>query len=56
VEPPPAAVTETPESPSPDFVLSAGLEPPQSWFAANIYVFVVVLLVAAAVVGTILLH
>ena len=56
VEPPAAVASDTPESSSPDFVLSAGLEPPQSWFAANIYVVVVVLLVAAAVVATILLH
>lgn len=56
VEPPLVAVMEAPESPSPDFVFSAGLEPPQSWLAANIYVFIVVLLVAAAVVATILLH
>jgi hypothetical protein len=52
----PAVINETTESSSPDFVLSAGLEPQQSWLVANIYVFIVVLLVAAAVVATILLH
>jgi hypothetical protein len=48
---PPAA-----EAASPDFVLSAGLEPPQSWIRANIFVVVVLLLVAAGVAATILLH
>jgi GAF domain-containing protein len=34
--------------PAPDFVLSAGLEPSQSWLAANKYIVGVILLVAAA--------
>jgi len=36
--------------------LSAGLEPPPSWIRANIFVIVVVLLVAAGVALTVLLH
>jgi hypothetical protein len=34
--------------PALDFVLSAGLEPSQSWLAANKYIVGVILLVAAA--------
>jgi hypothetical protein len=34
--------------PAPDFVLSAGLEPSQSWLVANKYIVGVILLVAAA--------
>jgi hypothetical protein len=51
-----AASSIAPEEPSPDFVLSAGLEPQQSWLAANLYVIVILLLVAGAVAATILLH
>jgi len=51
-----APATATSKAPPPEFVLSAGLEPSQSWIAANIYVVVVVLLIAAAVTATILLH
>jgi hypothetical protein len=40
---------------TPDFVLSAGLEPSRSWLV-NLYVVGVLLLVAAAVAATILLH
>ena len=40
---------------TPDFVLSAGLEPSPSWLA-NLYVVGVLLLVAAAVAATIFLH
>jgi hypothetical protein len=40
---------------TPDFVLTAGLEPSRSWLA-NLYMVVVLLLVAAAVAATILLH
>ncbi len=47
---------ETTEVSIPDFVLSAGLEPPPSWIRANIFVIVVVLLVSAGVALTILLH
>jgi hypothetical protein len=49
-------VAEATEVPSPDFVLSAGLEPPQSWIRGNIFVIVLVLLVAAGVALTVLLH
>jgi hypothetical protein len=52
----PAPAAETTEVSSPDFVLSAGLEPPPSWIRANIFVIVVVLLVAAGVALTVLLH
>jgi GAF domain-containing protein len=41
---------------SPEFVLSAGLEPPGSWLAANKYIVGVLLLVAAAVAITFLLR
>ena len=66
VEPVPVVQTEVKEATpgradatevsSPDFVLSAGLEPPPSWIRANIFVIVVVLLVAAGVALTVLLH
>ena len=49
-------VAETTEVSSPEFVLSAELEPPQSWLRANIFVIVVVLLVAAGVALTLILH
>ena len=52
----PAPASEATESASPDFVLSAGLEPSQSWLRANIYMIVVFLLVAAAAAVTIILH
>ena len=48
---PPAAPAE---SPAPELVLSAGLEPAQSWLARNKYVVSVVLAVAAAVTAVIL--
>ncbi len=41
---------------SPEFVLSAGLEPSQSWFSRNKYVIAVLLLVAAAAVAVYFLH
>lgn len=47
---------EAVEASAPDFVLSAGLEPTPSWIRANIFVIVVVLLVAAGVALTVLLH
>ena len=50
------APAEAAEVSSPDFVLSAGLEPPPSWIRANIFVIVLVLLVAAGVALTVLLH
>jgi GAF domain-containing protein len=51
-----APVVEKAEAPSPDFVLTAGLEPSESWLAANISLIVVLLLVAGAVAVTIILH
>ena len=51
-----AVVATASETPSPEFVLSAGLEPSQSWLAANVYVVVVVLLIGALVAATVLLH
>jgi hypothetical protein len=52
----PAPAAEATEVSSPDFVLSAGLEPPPSWIRANIFVIVVVLLVAAGIALTVILH
>ena len=51
-----AAAAATSESPSPEFVLSAGLEPSRSWIATSVYVVVVLLVIAGAVAATILLH
>ncbi len=47
---------QTLEVPSRDFVLSAGLEPSQSWLAANKYVLGVLLVVAIAVAAFALLR
>lgn len=44
------------ESLSPEFVLSAGLEPSQSWFSANKYIVGSVLVVAAIVAAILLLR
>jgi hypothetical protein len=44
------------EMSSPDFVLSAGLEPSQSWLAANKYIIVVIVVIAAAAAAFVLLH
>ncbi len=44
------------EAPVPEFVLSAGLEPSQSWFSRNKYVIAVLLLVAAAAAAVYFLH
>jgi hypothetical protein len=52
----PAPAADPIETSAPDFVLSAGLEPPQSWIRGNLFVIVLVLLVAAGVALTILLH
>jgi hypothetical protein len=52
----PEPAAETTEVSRPDFMLSAGLEPPPSWIRANIFVIVVVLLVAAGVALTVILH
>jgi hypothetical protein len=51
-----ATVSQTTEAASPEFVLSAGLEPSQSWFAANKYILSVLLVVAVAVVVVFLLR
>ncbi len=51
-----AEATQTAEIPSPEFVLSAGLEPSQSWLAANKYVVGAVLVVAVAVTVVFLLR
>ncbi|HTW56934.1 MAG TPA: GAF domain-containing protein [Terriglobales bacterium] len=52
-EPAPAAAVQ---SAAPDFVLSAGLEPAQSWFSRNKYIIVAVIVVGAAVAGAMLLR
>lgn len=44
------------ESPAAELVLSAGIEPPQSWLARNKYVVGLVLAVAAVVIAVILLR
>jgi hypothetical protein len=41
---------------SPDFVLSAGLDPSQSWLAANKYILGALLAVAATVAAILLLR
>jgi len=51
-----AEAAQTGEISSPEFVLSAGLEPSQSWLAANKYVVGAVLVVAAAVAVVFLLR
>ena len=52
--PVPETGSKEPEIASPEFVFSAGLEPSQSWLAANKYM-IGVLLVVAAVVGAFLI-
>jgi len=52
----PTAVAATLEDSSPEFVLSAGLEPQRSWLLTSVYVVGVLVVVAAAVAATILLH
>jgi hypothetical protein len=42
--------------PLPGFVLSAGLEPSQSWFSRNKYVIAAVLLAGASVAAVVILH
>ncbi len=42
------------ETASPELVLSAGLEPSQSWFVAHKYILGVLLLVAAVVAAVLL--
>jgi GAF domain-containing protein len=60
---PSVAVRETAAAPpstakvsSPEFVLSAGLKPSQSWLAANKYMIGALLVVAAVVVAVLILH
>ena len=50
------ASAQTLEVPSRDFVLSAGLQPSQSWLAANKYVVGVLLVVAVAVAAFVVLR
>ena len=52
----PAPAPSTTKVPSPEFVLSAGLEPSQSWLAANKYMIGVLLVVAAIVVAVLVLR
>jgi GAF domain-containing protein len=51
-----ASSGQTSEFPSPDFVLSAGLRPQQSWLSGNKYVIGVLLVVAAAIAAFVLLR
>jgi len=51
-----ASSVQTSEFPSPDFVLSAGLRPSQSWLSGNKYVIGVLLVVAAAIAAFVLLR
>jgi hypothetical protein len=51
-----ASSVQTSEFPSPDFVLSAGLRPSQSWLSRNKYVIGVLLVVAVAVAAFVLLR
>jgi len=44
------------EAARPDFVLSAGLEPSQSWFSRNKYIFGAIVLIAATVAAILLLR
>jgi GAF domain-containing protein len=46
-----APAVEWAEAAPPDFVLSAGLEPSQSWFSRNKYIFGAIVLIAATVAG-----
>jgi hypothetical protein len=52
----PETGSKEPEIASPEFVFSAGLEPSQSWLAANKYVIGVLLAVAAVVGAFIILR
>jgi len=52
----PQASTDQAEGSVPSFVLSAGLEPSQSWISANKYVVAVMLVAAAAVAAFFLLR
>lgn len=50
------ATTRAVETSAPTFVLSAGLEPSQSWLARNKYIFGAIVLIAATVAGILLLR
>jgi GAF domain-containing protein len=52
----PPVISTAAESPAPELVLSAGLEPSQSWLARNKYIVGVLLAVAAAVTAAFLLR
>jgi hypothetical protein len=52
----PAEPAPTPQTPATELVLSAGLEPAQSWFAANKYILGALLVVAAVVAAIFLLR
>lgn len=52
----PTGISAVAESPAPELVLSAGLEPSQSWLARNKYIVGVLLAVAAAVTAVFLLR
>ncbi len=52
----PAATPEASATRSPQLVLSAGLEPSQSWFSRNKYIFGAILVVAAVVAAILLLR
>jgi hypothetical protein len=54
--PVPETGSKEPEIASPEFVFSAGLEPSQSWLAANKYMIGVLLVVAAVVGAFFILH
>lgn len=51
-----AAEPAASQVPSPDFVLSAGLEPSQSWLSANKYIISVLLVVGVVVVAVLVLR
>jgi GAF domain-containing protein len=51
-----ASSVQPSEFPSPDFVLSAGLRPSQSWLSGNKYVIGVLLVVVAAIAAFVLLR
>jgi len=48
--------TSVAETPAPTFVLSAGLEPSQSWISRNKYIFGAIVLIVATVAGILLLR
>jgi GAF domain-containing protein len=52
----PEPAQEAAQSPIPTLVLSAGLEPSQSWLASNKYVFAALLVVAVSVVAILVLR